>query len=109
MAKTSGIKVNRLDIVLAVLTAVTVVLAMKVVGLLLVAALIVIPAATGLQLAVNFRMAMILSCLAGVFSVLGGLFSAYYLDLPASGAIVILSTTFFLLSIAAAKFSGSQR
>jgi zinc transport system permease protein len=109
LAKTSGIKVNRLDTVLAVLTAVTVVLAMKVVGLLLVAALIVIPAATGLQLAVNFRMAIILSCLAGVLSVLGGLFGAYYMDLPASGAIVLLATAFFLISIAAAKSLGLQR
>lgn len=103
LAKTSGIKVNRLDTVLAILTAVTVVLAMKVVGLLLVAALIVIPAATGLQLAVNFRMAIVLSCLVGLFSVLGGLFSAYYLDLPASGAIVLLATVCFLLSITAAR------
>ena len=95
--------------VLAVLTAVTVVLAMKVVGLLLVAALIVIPAATGLQLALNFRMAMILSCLMGVLSVLGGLLSAYYMDLPASGSIVLLATAFFLISIAAAKSLGLRR
>ena len=106
LAKTSGIKVNRLDTVLAILTAVTVVLAMKVVGLLLVAALIVIPAATGLQVAVNFRMAIILSCLTGVLSVLGGLFSAYYMDLPASGAIVLLTTAFFIISITAGKFFG---
>lgn len=109
LAKTSGIKVNQLDTVLAVLTAVTVVLAMKVVGLLLVAALIVIPAATGLQLAVNFRMAITLSCFMGVLSVLGGLFSAYYLDLPASGSIVILATGIFVISIGTAKLLGLRR
>ena len=104
LARASGLKVDRLDSLLAVLTAVTVVLAMKVVGLLLVAALIVIPAATGLQLASRFRMAIIFSGIAGVASVLGGLFTAYYLDLPASGAIVILATLFFLISMAVGKF-----
>ncbi|NOY87236.1 MAG: metal ABC transporter permease [Deltaproteobacteria bacterium] len=103
LARASGLKVDRLDGLLAVLTAVTVVLAMKVVGLLLVAALIVIPAATGLQLASRFRMAIIFSGIAGVVSVLGGLFTAYYLDLPASGAIVLLATLFFLISMAAGR------
>ena len=96
LARTLGIDVGRLDLLLAVLTAVTVVLAMKVVGLLLVAALLVIPAATGLLLAGNFRKAMVLSGVSGILSVVGGLFAAYYLDLPASGAIVLTATILFL-------------
>ena len=99
LAKVSGIKVGYLDTLLAVLTAVTVVLAMKVVGLLLVAALIVIPAATGLQFATNFKAAIILSGLTGVVSVLGGLLAAFYLDLPASGAIVILAFLIFVITL----------
>ena len=56
-AKVSGIRVRRLDVLLTVLTAVTVVLGMKIVGLLLIAALLVIPAAAGLQIASNlFRL-----------------------------------------------------
>lgn len=97
-AKASGIKVGRLDILLTVLTAVTVVLGMKVVGILLVSALVVIPAAAGLQLASNFKQAILLSPLIAVVSVLLGLVLAYFLDLPASGAIVILSFLFFSLS-----------
>ena len=99
LARVSGIHVDRLNYLLAVLTAVTVVLAMKVVGIVLVAALLVIPAATGLQLGRTFRWAMLLSALTGVLSVTGGLVSAYYLDLPAAGSIVILAASLFLLSV----------
>ena len=105
LARTSGIPADRLDLLLAVLSAVTVVLAMKVVGLLLVAALIVIPAATALQMAANFRMAIILSCLIGMFSILAGLGTSYYLDLPASGTIVLLETLFFGFAWAAVRFA----
>jgi zinc transport system permease protein len=94
-AKASGIKVNRLDLLLTVLTAVTIVLGMKVVGIIMVSALVVIPAAAGLQLASNFKQAIILSSLVALVSVLGGLILAFYLDFPASGTIVILSFLFF--------------
>jgi len=94
-AQASGIKVNRLDILLSVLTAVTVVLGMKVVGLLLVAALVVIPAATALQVSGSFRGALIISSLVAVVSVIFGLFLAFYFDFPASATIVLLCFFFF--------------
>jgi zinc transport system permease protein len=104
LARTSGIPVQRLDLIVAVLSAVTVVLAMKVVGLLLVAALIVIPAATALQVAGNFRMAIIWSCVVGMFSILGGLTVSYYLDIPSSGSIVLLEAALFGLVWTGARF-----
>ncbi len=94
-AKASGIKVNRLDTLLTVLTAVTIVLGMKVVGILLVSALVVIPAAAGLQIASNFRQAIVLSTVVSIVSVAFGLLFAFVLDLPASGSIVLLSFLFF--------------
>ncbi len=94
-AKASGIKVGRLDILLTVLTAVTIVLGMKVVGILLVSALVVIPAAAGLQVSSNFKQAIIFSSSISFFSVLLGLFLAYHLDFPASGTVVILSFLLF--------------
>ncbi|MFH1674702.1 MAG: metal ABC transporter permease [Pseudomonadota bacterium] len=96
-AATAGIKVKRLEAVLAVLSAITVVLGMKVVGILLVAALVVIPSAAGLMLAGNFRQAMVISAMVAALSVFLGLLSAFYWDLPASGSIVILSFLFFLV------------
>jgi len=99
-AKVSGVKVDRLDILLTGLTAVTVVLGMKIVGLLLVAALIVIPAAAGLQLASSFKQAIIISSVVALISVVFGLVLAYYFDLPASATIVILSFLVFGLFFA---------
>jgi zinc transport system permease protein len=96
-AKVSGLRVRRLDVLLTVLTAVTVVLGMKIVGLLLVAALLVIPAAAGLQMASNFKQAIVLSALVSLVSVIFGLMIAFALDLPASGTIVCLSFVFFLV------------
>lgn len=90
-AKASGVKVDRLDTLLTVLTAITVVLGMKVVGILLVSALVVIPAAAGLQVASSFKQAIFLSTCISVSSVVLGLFLAFLLDLPASGSIVLLS------------------
>jgi zinc transport system permease protein len=109
LARTSGIPVGRLDLILAVLSAVTVVLAMKVVGLLLVAALIVIPAATALQVAGNFRMAILWSSVLGIISILGGLWISYYLDIPASGSIVLLEAGLFGLIWAGARFLSKSR
>lgn len=102
-AKVSGIRVGRLDVLLTTLTAVTVVLGMKIVGLLLVAALVVIPAAAGLQLASSFKQAILLSSFVALISVVLGLFLAYYFDLPASGTIVILSFLIFGLFFALKK------
>lgn len=94
-AKASGIKVEKLDGLLTILTAVTVVLGMKVVGILLVSALVVIPAAAGLQVASSFKQAIVCSTGVSVLSVVLGLWLAFLLDLPASGTIVLLSFLFF--------------
>ncbi len=93
-AKASGVKTARLDLGLTILTSVTVVLGMKVVGILLVTALLVIPAAAALLLARSFRQALVLSSMVAFLSVVLGLLAAFYLDLPASATVVLLS--FFL-------------
>jgi zinc transport system permease protein len=97
-AQASGIKVERLDALLTILAAVTVVLGMKVVGILLVSALLVIPSAAGLQLASSFKQAMVLSAGIAVLSLVLGLVLAFYLDFPASGTIVLISAFFFFLA-----------
>ena len=89
-ARAAGIRVGRLDTLLMVLTAVTIVLGMKVAGILLVAALIVIPAAAGLQIARSFRAAVRASTAVAVVSVAAGLGLSLALNVPASAAIVVL-------------------
>ena len=96
-ARAAGIRVGRLDTLLMVLTAVTIVLGMKVAGILLVAALIVIPAAAGLQVAKSFRAAVAASAAVAVIGVSGGLALSLVLNIPASAAIVILCFLAFVL------------
>jgi zinc transport system permease protein len=100
-ARVAGVKVGRLDTLLMVLTAVTVVLGMKVAGILLVAAFIVIPAAAALQVASSFRSAVFISASVAAASVIAGLALSLRLDIPASAAIVILCfAVFAVLSLA---------
>jgi len=94
-ARVAGVEVERLDALLSILTAVTIVLGMKVVGILLVAALLVIPAAGGLISSGSFLKAMITASAISVFSVVSGLVAALALNIPASAAIVITSFLVF--------------
>ena len=95
-ARISGIHTNSINILLVILTAVTVSLAMRVVGILLIGALMVIPAVTAMQVAKSFKQSLLFSVGFALFSVIAGLFIAYYLNLPAGGAIVLLSLVVFI-------------
>ncbi len=103
-ARASGVRVERLDSLMAVLTAVTVVVGMKVVGILLISALLVIPAAGALQVARNFKGAMALSAVLAGVSAAGGLIAAFYLDWPPSGTIVLASGVLFLVLFASRQW-----
>ncbi|WP_456432530.1 metal ABC transporter permease [Thermosulfuriphilus sp.] len=97
-AQVAGLSVKRLDAMLAVLTAATVVVGMRVVGLLLVSALLVIPAATGLILGGSFARAIWISVASSSVSIVLGLVLAFWLDWPASGTIVLFSGVLFILA-----------
>ena len=95
-AKASGVRVNFLNTLLIMLTAVTVVASMRVVGLLLVSALIIMPAAASLQISKNFRQALVMSSIFAVISVICGLGIAYAFDFATSGTIVLFNFIIFI-------------
>lgn len=101
LARTSGVRVNALNLMLTLLTALTTVVAMRMVGVLLVSAMIVIPTLTGFALAASFRQALVIAVAMALLSVVAGLIAAYYLSLAAGGAIVLTA----LLVFAAASLS----
>lgn len=94
-AKVSGISVGFINTILIVLTAITVSLSMRVVGILLIGALMVIPVVTGMQLGRSFLQSIFYSLGFALIAVVVGLFASYYLNLPAGGAIVLLSLSIF--------------
>ncbi|HTW91646.1 MAG TPA: metal ABC transporter permease [bacterium] len=98
-ARITGIKAERINLVLVLLTAITVVLAIKVVGIMLVSALLILPAATALQVARGFRGAMFISVLCAVGSVLVGTTVSVFLNLPAGATIVMCGLLFFVIAL----------
>lgn len=109
-ARVAGIPARSLNAVLAVLTAVTVVAAMRIVGVLLVAALMVLPVATSRLLARSFRTTVRLAVACGVVSAVLGLVAARQWALAAGGAIVLVATALFAIAsiVAGARRAGAQ-
>jgi zinc transport system permease protein len=104
-ARVAGVPVAPLNIAVAALAAVTVALSMRVVGVLLIAALMVLPVSAAMRVAWSMRSALLLSVAAGLLSVLSGLTLAYYADLPPGGTIVLVAAALVLT----ATFGGRLR
>ncbi|MFD0776204.1 metal ABC transporter permease, partial [Streptomonospora algeriensis] len=100
-ARAHGLPVRLLSLVIAVTAALTVVLAMRVVGVLLVSALMVVPVAAAQQLSRSFRVTLALAVVIGVASALGGLSTAFYADVAPGAAIVLLALGVFTAAVAA--------
>jgi zinc transport system permease protein len=102
-AKTTGIRTNFINLLLTTLTAVTVVLSVKVVGIMLVSALIVLPAVTALQISKKFKTALILSGFLSIISVFLGITISFIFNLPSGATIIMLNAVFFALAFAYKK------
>ncbi len=101
-ARVAGIPVAALNALLAGLTAVTVAAAMRVTGVLLVAALMVLPVATSRVVARSFRTTTLGAAAVGVIAVVLGLAAARQWALAAGGAIVLVTVALFALASIAA-------
>jgi zinc transport system permease protein len=97
-ARVAGVPVAALNVALAVLTALTVALAMQIVGILLIAALMVLPVTAATRLGWSLRSTLLLSMAVGVVSVFAGLTVAYYGDLPPGGTIVLVAASAVLVA-----------
>lgn len=98
-ARVAGLPVVLANTMLSVLAAITVVAAMRIVGILLIAALMVLPVATGRLVARSFRGTIIISVIVGVVSVIVGLAAARQWALAPGGAIVLTTAAIFSLAI----------
>lgn len=104
MAQVVGLPATALYFLLLGLMAFTIVVSIKVVGIILVEALIVTPAAAAYQLTNSFGRMMALSAAIGVGSSVAGLFLSYWLNTPSGGTIVLTATmAFFLAAVLSPK------
>ena len=90
-AKASGINTKRINSIIVVLTAVTVVLAMKVVGIMLTSALLILPAVSAFQIAKGFKNSLLISSVIAILSVISGIFLSFVLNLPTGACIVVIN------------------
>ncbi|WP_371377498.1 metal ABC transporter permease [Sporomusa aerivorans] len=96
VARVSGLPVKKINMVLAVLTALTVAVAMRIVGVLLVSALMVIPVAASLQISRSFRSTIFYAVIISEVSVTGGLVASFFLKVASGGTIVLIAVAIFV-------------
>jgi zinc transport system permease protein len=99
-----GLPVTALNLTLSVMTAVTVVVSMRVVGLLLISALMIIPNATAQLVSRSFASSVRLAVVLGVLVSVGGVVTSFYAETPSGGTIVLLAIAAFVL-VAVAAFA----
>lgn len=97
VAKVSGLPVKKINMVIALLTALTVSVSMRIVGVLLVAALMVIPAAASLQISRSFRTTILNAIFISEISVIVGLLFSFFLKVASGGTIVLTAVGIFTL------------
>lgn len=108
LARADRLPVLRDDYLLAVMLALTIVVSIKVVGIILASAFLVLPAATARLLSSSFTRMTVVSMALGVAAVAGGLALAFHVDLPAGPVIVLLQGGAFLAALACRRLLGVQ-
>lgn len=98
-AKTMGIKAKLINHIFIIIVALVIAVSMRIVGILLVSSLITLPVAASIRIAKSFKQACILSVIFSEVSVIGGLISAFYLDLSPGGTIVVIAAFILVISI----------
>ena len=96
-ARVLGLPVRILNLTIAVAAAVTVTVSMRVVGVLLISALMVVPVATAQQLTRGFRATLLVALLLGVAYAIAGVIFSYYADTASGASIVLLAIAGFAL------------
>ncbi len=103
VAKTSGIKVTLLNYLLVSVVAIIIALSIRVVGSLLIGALMVIPTVAALQFRVGFLKTVLISLFIALGSVIVGMTLSYYYSLPSGATIVLCVIAIFILSLSLNK------
>jgi zinc transport system permease protein len=108
-ARTTGLSVPLYNVLVSVLAAVTVSVAMRTVGLLLVSALLVIPVATAQQFARGFRSTMLSAMVAGLLASVTGVVISAYVDVPPGSTIVLVALAGFTVTAPVGVVLGKRR
>jgi len=100
LAWTSGISTKYLNLFFYIMVSVSVVLGVKLLGIILVSALLITPPVTAKLITQSFRSYVFLSVIFSLIAFIGGLFVSYYFDFPSGASIVVSATTIFAIVFA---------
>jgi zinc transport system permease protein len=104
VARVTGVPVEPLHYMLLVLVALAIVASIKLVGIVLVSAMLVLPAATANQITRPYGRVLVLSVISGLIALAAGLVLSYRFDLPSGATIVLCSCVIFFACFAVARF-----
>ncbi len=96
-AKASGINTQAFNLMLSLLTAVTIVIGMRIMGAMLISSLIIFPALTSMRIFKSFKSVIISSAIISVICFAIGLFVSYILEIPAGPSVVIINLVVFII------------
>ncbi len=99
LAIANGINVKRINIFFTALVGVSVAIAIKIIGALLIGALMIIPVISAIAFKKSFFLTWMIALAIGVFSVIVGLFISFYLSFPSGATIVVILFVMFCLSL----------
>jgi zinc transport system permease protein len=103
VAAISGVKVEQIDILLLIFLSGIIVISIKIVGIVLVSALVVLPASFGLLMSDNYRSVLIWGVIYTIIIMNGGLFLSYYLDTPSGATMVVTGAILYFTCLPVRK------
>ena len=95
-AKATGLKVEVYKTVLSILTALTIVIGMRIMGTLLISSLIIFPALSAMRITKKFKRVMIISVIISLICFFAGLVASYLIEIPTGASIVVSNLIMFL-------------
>lgn len=96
-SKATGLKTNAYNTVISLLTALTIVIGMRIMGTLLISALIIFPALSSMRVCKKFKSVIICSGVLSVCCFFVGMFASYFLDTPTGASVVVVNTIVFVI------------
>ena len=97
-SRATGLKVERYNALLSILTALTIVLGMRMMGAMLISSLVIFPALTAMRLFKSFRGVVVCAAVTSVACFCAGLVASFTLSTPVGASVVVANLTLFLLS-----------
>lgn len=97
-AKVSGIKAQRINQLIAILTSITIVLGIRVVGTMLISSFIIFPTVIALKMQTGFKKTIAIAVMFSLFSVIAGIFISIIFDFPTGATIVLLNALLFIIT-----------